>query len=157
MQNKIIAGVVVALIIIAGGFYIFSKKTENNSDSGGEVLSATVHKSPNCGCCLGHAGYMKDEGIEVETIAESNMNSVKAKHNIPHNMQSCHTTEIGEYFVEGHVPIEAINKLLTEKPDIDGITLPDMPSGSPGMPGPKREDFVVYSLEDGVSEEFMRL
>jgi len=72
-------------------------------------------------------------------------------------MQSCHTTEIGDYFVEGHVPIEAIDKLLAEKPDIDGITLPDMPAGSPGMPGVKREEFVIYSLKDGESSEFMRI
>ena len=85
------------------------------------------------------------------------MNSIKEKYNIPYNMQSCHTTEIGDYFVEGHVPIEAVNKLLAEKPDIDGITLPDMPSGSPGMPGPKREEFIIYSLKDGEAEEFMRL
>jgi hypothetical protein len=55
------------------------------------------------------------------------------------------------------MPIEAVNKLLTEKPDIDGISLPDMPAGSPGMPGIKREEFIIYSLTDGNSEEFMRL
>jgi len=158
MQNKIVISAIALLMLAVGGYYIVLKKnTDSKNSSGEEVLTATVHKAASCGCCFGHAGYMEGEGFDVETIVESNMNSIKSKHNIPYNMQSCHTTEIGDYFVEGHVPIEAINKLLAEKPDIDGITLPDMPSGSPGMPGPKREEFIIYSLKDGLSEEFMRI
>ena len=52
-------------------------------------------------------------------------------------MQSCHTTIMGKYFIEGHVPLQAVNKLLKEQPDIDGIALPGMPIGTPGMPGEK--------------------
>jgi hypothetical protein len=52
------------------------------------------------------------------------------------------------YFIEGHNPIEAINKLLTEKPEIDGITLPEMPSGSPGMPGFKIEKWKIHSVKN---------
>ena len=72
-------------------------------------------------------------------------------------MESCHTAIFGDYFVEGHVPIEAVNKLLEEKPDIDGIALPEMPSGSPGMPGPKLEPFKIYSIKDGQASEFLSL
>jgi hypothetical protein len=72
-------------------------------------------------------------------------------------MDSCHTLIIEDYFVEGHIPIEAIEKLLAEQPDIDGITLPDMPSGSPGMPGVKKGDFVIYSVKGGKTSEFMRI
>jgi hypothetical protein len=61
-------------------------------------------------------------------------------------MESCHTVEIENYFVEGHVPIEAIQKLLNEKPDINGIALPGMPSGSPGMPGLKMEKFKIHQI-----------
>lgn len=62
---------------------------------------------------------------------------------------SCHTALINDYFVEGHVPIEAIDKLLTEKPKIKGIALPGMPSGSPGMSGFKLEKWKIYSLDNG--------
>ena len=72
-------------------------------------------------------------------------------------MQSCHTTVIGKYFVEGHMPFEAINKLLSENPDISGIALPGMPSGSPGMPGPQAEPFMVYSIKDGVSTPYFTM
>ena len=64
----------------------------------------------------------------------------------------------GNYFVEGHIPIEAIKKLLVEKPDIKGIAMPGMPSGSPGMPGAKDGQFIIYAVaKDGSTYEFMRV
>ena len=68
---------------------------------------------------------------------------------IPEPMGSCHTTMIGQYVIEGHVPIKAIDKLLAEKPAVKGIALPGMPMGSPGMNGAKEEPFVVYSFGNG--------
>jgi hypothetical protein len=53
------------------------------------------------------------------------------------------------YFIEGHIPIEAVNKLLTEKPEINGIALPEIPSGSPGMPGFKIEKWKIHSIKNG--------
>jgi len=55
-------------------------------------------------------------------------------------------TKIDGYVVEGHIPEEAVQKLLAEKPDIKGIGMAGMPSGSPGMPGPKTSDFVIYEI-----------
>jgi hypothetical protein len=69
-------------------------------------------------------------------------------------MQSCHTTVVGDYFIEGHVPIEAIDKLLSEKPLIDGIALPGKPYGAPGMRGAKTSDFTIYALSDGRASVF---
>jgi hypothetical protein len=160
MRSKFIIGLIPLLMVAVGLFYLVSGNAhvdENVKSATTQVLAATIHKSPDCSCCLGHAGYLTDGGFDVETIVESDMDSIKKKYTIPYDMQSCHTTEIEGYFVEGHVPIEAINKLLIEKPDIDGIALPDMPSGSPGMPGSKREDFVIYSLKDGIAKEYMRI
>jgi len=68
------------------------------------------------------------------------------KKDVPLNLRTCHTTMVGDYFVEGHVPYEAIEKLLEEKPDIAGIALPGMPSGAPGMTGFKSGPFVIYSV-----------
>ncbi len=85
------------------------------------------------------------------------MTSVREYYQIPEGMESCHTAIINGYFVEGHVPVAAIKKLLEEKPNIDGIALPGMPSGSPGMPGQKNEAFHIYALSDGKSSEFMTI
>jgi hypothetical protein len=95
--------------------------------------------------------------VEVFKTDMRSLHMIKKKYNIPLEMQSCHTTILGKYFIEGHVPIKAINKLLKEQPDIDGIALPGMPIGTPGMPGEKEEPYVIYQLVDGKSSVFMTI
>ncbi len=85
------------------------------------------------------------------------LTEMKDELNIPEEMRSCHTSMVGEYFVEGHVPVEAIWKLLEEQPPISGIALPGMPPGSPGMGGDKEEPFTIYAIVDGEAEEFLTL
>ncbi len=117
----------------------------------------TIFKSQSCGCCGAYTNYMQKQGFAVQVNDISNMNPIKMQYAIPAQMQSCHTSVIGDYFVEGHIPVEAIDKLLAEKPDIAGIAMPGMPSGSPGMPGSK-EPFVIYAIgNDGSIAEFMRM
>ena len=115
----------------------------------------TVYKSASCGCCSGYVAELKRQGFNVETVLREDMFSIKNQYNIPKNMESCHTSVIGNYFIEGHVPIEAVNMLLESKPEIDGIALPNMPAGSPGMPGFKSEPFKIYALTNGEVSEFM--
>jgi hypothetical protein len=93
----------------------------------------------------------------VESIRTDEFVQIKDDFGIPTHMHSCHTTVIGDYFVEGHVPIEAVRKLLDEQPPIDGIALPGMPQGSPGMGGEKLLGFVIYSITDGRVEQFLTL
>jgi hypothetical protein len=85
------------------------------------------------------------------------MTDMKIGLGIPQDMWSCHTSMVGDYFLEGHVPLEAIQKLLDERPAIDGLALPGMPSGSPGMGGDKSVPFVIYSIVDGGIDEFVTL
>ena len=106
----------------------------------------TIYKSPTCGCCDVYASYMEKKGYVVSVEDVVDMEAVKRRIGVPEDLESCHTTEIGGYVVEGHIPQEAIAKLLAEKPDIHGIGMSGMPSGSPGMPGPKTEDFVIYEI-----------
>ncbi|MEE8418926.1 MAG: DUF411 domain-containing protein [Dehalococcoidales bacterium] len=76
---------------------------------------------------------------------------------VPPGMESCHIIVMENYTTEGHIPIEAIEKLLAENPDIDGLVMPGMPAGSPGMDGSQTEDFVVYAIKDGKITEFMTI
>jgi hypothetical protein len=117
----------------------------------------TVYKSPTCGCCEGWSTYMRQQGFEVEVISVVDLDTIKDKYNIPKNLESCHTAIVGDYVVEGHIPIDVVDKLLEEKPDIDGIALPRMPSGSPGMPGPKTGEWIIYGLEEGQYSEYTRV
>lgn len=110
--------------------------------------TATMFKDPFCGCCAGHADYLRENDFEVsvrETSAEK-LAAIKQRHQVPAPLQSCHTLLIEGYVVEGHVPIEAIDHLLTERPDIIGISLPGMPAGSPGMGGQKTAPFTVMTI-----------
>ena len=132
-------------------FYIFNiitdKKDALANIDNKQIVE--VFKTPACGCCYGYVLFLEKEKYKVKQTDMRSLHSIKQKYNIPIEMQSCHTTIIGKYFIEGHVPIEAINKLLKEQPDIDGISLPGMPIGTPGMPGDKDEPYVIYQLTDG--------
>ncbi len=114
-----------------------------------EGVVVKVYKSVGCGCCGGYISALEGAGFSVEVETVANIDKIKDDYNIPQNMRSCHTAIIGDYFVEGHVPVEAIYKLLNENPEVDGIALPGMPSGAPGMPGMKKEKFSVYAIKQG--------
>ena len=140
-------------------FYIFNIVTDKkdalaNIDNKQIV---EVFKTPTCGCCYGYVLFLEKEKYKVKQTDMRSLHSIKQKYNIPIEMQSCHTTIMGKYFIEGHVPIEAINKLLKEQPDIDGIALPGMPIGTPGMPGDKDEPYVIYQLKNGKYSVFMTI
>src|SRR3546814_11558091 len=65
------------------------------------------------------------------------------------DVQGCHLTFIDGYVVSGHVPVTTVNRLLSERPAIKGVTLPGMPMGSPGMNGQKTAPFPLYEIGDG--------
>ncbi len=101
--------------------------------------------------------YLQENGFQVESVMTDDLGEVKDRYGVPEQMQSCHTAIVGDYFIEGHVPVEAIRKLLDERPAISGIALPGMPQGSPGMSGEKTEPFVIYAIADGVAREYITL
>ena len=73
---------------------------------------------------------------------------IKAEHDVPGRLTSCHTALVDGYVVEGHVPAEDIKRMLAERPDIAGISVPGMPVGAPGMEGPNPQEFDVISFDD---------
>jgi hypothetical protein len=111
---------------------------------------AVVHKSPTCDCCGAHEDYLAGSGFATQdAVHDEDLTAWKEAQGIPRELWSCHTTEVGGYFVEGHVPVETIERLLAEQPDIDGIALPGMPAGSPGMGGVQEEPLVVEAFVGG--------
>jgi hypothetical protein len=95
-----------------------------------------VTKNPTCGCCKVWVDRLRDAGFQVEVNDVDNLNSVKQRVGLPYGMGSCHTAEVDGYFVEGHVPVDDIKRLLRERPQAKGIAVPGMPVGSPGMEVP---------------------
>lgn len=110
---------------------------------------ATIYKNPQCTCCEQYGAYLRQNGYAVKLVASHDLVDIKQRQGIPANLEGCHTTLVGGYFVEGHVPVGPMNRLLKERPAIKGISLPGMPTGSPGMGGPKREPFKIYALAPG--------
>lgn len=110
-----------------------------------------VHKDPNCGCCKVWAEAMAKEGFEVTISTRADLDVVKQEHNIPQGFEGCHTASVNGYTLEGHVPLEAIRKLLKEKPEnLSGLTVGGMPMGSLGMGVDPEASYDVHGLpKDG--------
>ena len=93
----------------------------------------TVYKDPSCGCCQEWVNHVTVHGYRA-TVVKADMGPIKVKYQVPQNLASCHTTLIGGYVVEGHVPASDVTRLLKEKPKgIVGLTIPGMPPNAPGM------------------------
>ena len=115
-----------------------------------EPIHALLYKNPQCSCCEGYAAYLRQNGFEVEVKPSNDLAEISSKAGVPADLEGCHTTFIEGYVVDGHVPVDVIQKLLKEKPAIAGITLPGMPMGAPGMGGPKTAPFTIYAVsKDG--------
>ncbi len=109
----------------------------------------TVTRDPNCGCCGNWVSHVKAAGFPVEVAEVPDVAPLKARLGVPDPLASCHTAEIGGYVVEGHVPAEAIKRLLAERPKAIGLVVAGMPVGSPGMEvagqQPDTYDVVIFS------------
>lgn len=114
-----------------------------------ELRTMIIYKDPSCGCCEAWAGIAERAGYEVTLLDNPDMAAVKRRLGVPPELASCHTAQIGEYVVEGHVPLDQVDRLLRERPaDVVGIAVPGMPLGSPGMevPDGSTEPFQVVAF-----------
>lgn len=115
----------------------------------GEKISVVLYSSPTCGCCHNYVAYLNDNGFDTFQKRTEDYQDIKDENLIPEDQRSCHTAIIGDYFIEGHIPLSVVFDMLSQEHDIDGISLPNMPSGSPGMSGEKNEDWVISSISNG--------
>ncbi len=128
-----------------------------NSTGGiAEQAPITVHKDPNCGCCAGWVGHLQKNGFVTNVVETSQIDAVKKRLGVPDNLASCHTAEIAGYVIEGHVPAQAIRRLLMEKPTAKGLAVPGMPMGSPGMEGGTPETYEVVLFGPAGPRPYMR-
>lgn len=149
MNKLLITGTI--LLVTVAGIVMWNKNYSARVDQIKLLIpdaKATIVASATCGCCKLYSQYLEQQGFDVDFKSESEEDADRYKdtNGIPSNLRSCHTTRIGNYLIEGHVPVEAIEKLFKEKPAIKGIALPGMPSASPGMPGPKYGPFMIRTI-----------
>jgi hypothetical protein len=107
-----------------------------------------VVKSASCGCCQAWVDYMKAQGFTVEVENRDEFTALKRANGVTRDLESCHTAFAGELVIEGHVPADLIKKVLAAKtPGVKGIAVPGMPMGSPGMEGPTKDRYMVYTFD----------
>jgi hypothetical protein len=106
----------------------------------------TVAKDPSCSCCGSWVKYLRANGFAVDIVERTDMDRIKAALGVPAALQSCHTAEIDGYVIEGHVPADAIRRLLTERPQATGLAVAGMPSSAPGMDVPNASDIYEVTL-----------
>lgn len=112
----------------------------------------TIWRDPGCGCCNTYADYLERHGYQVTLVDDADFGQRSIAAGVPEQGLGCHLAQIDGYYVSGLVPVEIIERLVTERPDIAGITLPGMPGNAPGMAQEKSGVLKTYSFGDsGVS------
>jgi hypothetical protein len=107
-----------------------------------------VYQTPTCGCCGAWADHVKEAGFQVRIVYRDDLTEVRRTHNVPPALASCHVGVVEGYAVEGHVPADVVKRLLRERPEVSGISVPGMPVGSPGMEAwdGRRDPYEVYTF-----------
>lgn len=113
-----------------------------------ELLEIEVYRSPSCACCSKWIAHLEQNNFKVKDFVTNNVQAKKDEMAVPKNMASCHTAIVNGYVVEGHVPAVDIKKILQLKPKVIGISVPGMPSGTPGMEmGGRKDPYKVMSFD----------
>ena len=151
-KKAVFIGLILALAAGGAVWGLANYKPATSSDK----PKIAVYYSSTCSCCKEYITYLRAKGFEVDAKQTEDAITIKEKYGISSDIEGCHTSVVGDYFVEGMVPAEAINKLLAEKPEIKGIALPGMPSNAPGMPGFNIKGLKVYQVPvEGAASEFI--
>ncbi len=132
--------------------------TSTAAASTGDYPALMVYKTASCGCCNGWVEHLEHEEFEVDSRDVTDLATIKRDVGVPTQLASCHTALVDGYVIEGHVPAEAIRKLLDEHPEIAGLAVPGMPVGSPGMEGPNPQPYTVFAFDRaGNATPFMQI
>lgn len=162
-KNVLIITLSLAALAVAGGVAFtnlpFSQDTSQMTASNTTVAEPvaqskkmTIWRDPNCGCCDAYAEYMEENGYEVTRIDDRNFDKRSIKAGVPERGIGCHLAMIDGYYVSGLVPVKIVERLVTERPKITGITLPGMPANAPGMARQKTGVLKTYAFgKDGIT------
>lgn len=119
--------------------------------------NATLYKSPTCGCCGLYVKYLEANGYSVDVRHPRDLGALRARHGVAPALASCHTMRIDGYTFEGHVPLDAVERVLGQRPPVRGVSVPGMPTGVPGMGGPFQPPLQVFTLDGKVFATYFRM
>jgi hypothetical protein len=131
-------GVMAASLVVTGARVLAAQA---------DLPEVVVYKTPTCGCCSKWVAHLRAAGFKVRTTDLEDLGAIRRDWKVPPKLASCHTAKVGGYVIEGHVPAADIRRLLETKPRVDGLSVPGMPVGSPGMEqGNEVEPYDVLSF-----------
>ena len=152
--RRAFVGLMIGLLVVGvAGYWVWGRT------SSPPVPIVVVYESPACLCCGKWVEYLHDQGLRTIIHQEVDMNALKDRLGVPKSMRSCHTAQLGEYLIEGHVPAEDLKRLLAERPSVAGLAAPGMPPSSPGMavPGASTVPYDVIAFQkDGSAWVYAR-
>lgn len=150
-KDKTTAGFIVLAAALVGGTTTLWGLSSSGGDATGPAASAdaefVVYKSPTCGCCEAWIEHMEEAGFSVAVEDRADMAALKQRLGVPTEMFSCHTAVINGGGVEGHVPASTVQRYLADGSPGDGLAVPGMPPGSPGMPSLSPQPYEVFVFE----------
>ena len=159
MNKKLTATALVAAAVAGGATLAGLSHAEETvataptaTTSIGDGTEVTIYRPAGCGCCDSYAEYLETHGFDVTIVDDMGFVARSVEAGVPAEGVGCHLAMIEDYAVSGLVPAEIIDRLLEERPDIAGITLPGMPGNAPGMAPEKTGTLRVFAFgDDGVS------
>lgn len=120
-----------------------------------DATPITVYASPSCGCCHQWVSHLEQNKFHVTVENVVDVAPIKRQFGVPESLWSCHTAMVHAYVIEGHVPADLIQRVMRERPAIAGLAVPGMPSGSPGMEGPRKDRYEVIAFaRDGSTRTY---
>jgi hypothetical protein len=120
----VLLGVMAASLVVTGARVLAAQA---------DLPEVVVYKTPTCGCCSKWVAHLRAAGFKVRTTDLEDLGAIRRDWKVPPKLASCHTAKVGRYVIEGHVPAADIRRLLATQPRVDGLSVPGMPIGSPGM------------------------
>lgn len=144
------AALVIAVAVFAGTMLWLDESAVS------DTADVVVYKTASCSCCHKWVEHLREHDLDVAVVNVRSTQPVQSRVGVPRELGSCHTAKVGNYWVEGHVPADLIQRLMTEQPsDIAGIAVPGMPIGSPGMEGPNPVEYDVLAYDiNGVTQVY---
>jgi hypothetical protein len=147
----------IAAVSVAGSIGLFALSSAHGTDqamtskpqNAGPSKSITIWRDPGCGCCDTYADYLEARGYEVDRVDDRNFVTRSIEAGVPKEGIGCHLAQIDGYYVSGLVPADIIDRLVTDRPAIDGIALPGMPANAPGMALEKTGTLKTYAFGEG--------
>lgn len=124
-------------LLAGSGSLLLGASLAGCAEAAARPVPMAVRRNPGCGCCEAWTEQMRASGRFIVTAEDDpDLAAFKTARGVPADLASCHTAIVGDYVVEGHVPLADVVRLLDERPAIAGIAVGGMPMGSPGMEQP---------------------